>query len=79
MLDYRKVTESNGIAEYEFYIEGNNAEIGHVSFDKTSGAGYLIDENPTFRQKRYGAKLLNSLEQQNANEHTEDIGTEMWY
>ena len=79
MLDYKKINEQNNIVEYEFYIEGDKSDIGHVSFNKTEGTGYLSDENPSFSQKRYGNKLIDSLEQQYANGHIEDTGFTMWY
>lgn len=79
MLDYKKINEQNNMVEYEFYIEGDSSDIGHVSFDKAEGTGYLSDENPSFSQKRYGNKLIDSLEQQYANGSIKDTGTVMWY
>ena len=79
MLDYKKINEQNNIVEYEFYIEGDSSDIGHVSFDKESGIGSLHEENPSFSQKRYGNKLIDSLEQQYANGSIKDTGTVMWY
>lgn len=78
MLGYRKVDEDNSGATYEFLIEGRPELEGHVHIDKSTGVAVLLDRDPDFRHRRYGAKLMSELERQIASSALEDHGTLMW-
>ncbi len=80
MLDYKLTKDTPDQAEYEFYVEGDKGQVGHVILDKETGVCQLLEEDPTYEQKRYGGKLMSSIERQlRENSAVRESGTVMWY
>ncbi|HIS39948.1 MAG TPA: hypothetical protein IAC12_03785 [Candidatus Aphodovivens avistercoris] len=79
MLDYRKTGANGTVAEYEYAIEGNWSDAGHVLIDAKTGKAEMADRGGSIRHARYASKLISELEYRAASGSIPDSGTVMWY
>ncbi len=79
MLKYKRVFETNSIAQYEYYPEGDTKNTGLVAISKKTGEVTIIELSPKDSMKIYAMKISKKLRAfQKASKYKEN-GIIAWY
>ncbi len=77
MLEYERTYREGGSIAFDYFVEGDKADCGSVTFDEESGEAIVAERAPGDFGNRYANHLLSEIESKKGD--LPDSGCIMWY